>query len=318
MIERIAGIIRTGRRFLISSHVRLDGDALGSELALFEALRGLGKDAVVYNQDRTPQMYAFLPHADIVVNRLDGVEGYDAAFILDCSEIERVGDEASRISGVPQIVNIDHHISNVDYGNLTLTDPAASSTGEMIYRLLTGMGVAITRDMAVNLYTAILTDTGAFRYSNTGPATFETAGALLTRGADPAWIAQMVYESVPALKLKLLARALGTLEFAWGGRMAALTVTRAMLDECGGLWEHTEGFVEYPRSIEGVEVAALFSEIKNDFFKVSLRSKGSFSVEAVARGFGGGGHINAAACRITGDLGLVKRKLFEAVEKAGR
>jgi len=318
MIEKIADIIRKGRTFLVTSHVRLDGDAVGSELALYEALRGLGKEAVVYNQDRTPQMYAFLPDAGVIVNRLGPLEGYDAVFVLDCSEIERVGDEARRIAGIRQIVNIDHHISNDLYGHLTLTDPEASSTGEMVFRLLDGMGLAVTKDMAVNLYTAILTDTGAFRYSNTGPGTFAVAGRLLEKGADPAWIAQMVYETHPAVKFRLLGRALTTLEFDWQGRIAALTVTKKMLDEAGAQWEHTEGFVEYPRSIEGVQVAVFFSEIGDGLFKVSLRSKGRFNVEEVARTFGGGGHINAAACRVRGDADAVKKRLFEAIKNGGR
>ena len=318
MIHSIADIIRKGRRFLVTSHVRLDGDAVGSELALYEALRGLGKEAVVYNQDRTPQMYAFLPDAGVIVNRLGPLEGFDAVFVLDCSEIERVGDEAPRIAGIRQIVNIDHHISNDRYGHLTLTDPEASSTGEMVFRLLDAMGLEITKDMAVNLYTAILTDTGAFRYANTGPRTFAAAGRLLEKGADPAGIAQQVYETFPAVKIRLLARALTTLEFDWEGRIAALTVSKSMLDEAGAEWEHTEGFVEYPRSIEGVQVAAFLSEIGEGLYKVSLRSKGRFNVEEVARKFGGGGHINAAACRIEGDAETVKKRLFEAIKNGGR
>ena len=318
MIQQIAEIIKKGRTFLVTSHMRLDGDAVGSELALYEALRGLGKEVVVYNQDRTPQMYSFLPDAGVIVNRLGPLDGFDAVFVLDCSEIERAGEEASRIAGIRQIINIDHHISNDHYGNLTLTDPEASSTGEMIFRLVDGMGLEITKDMAVNLYTAILTDTGAFRYSNTGPKTFAVAGRLLEKGADPAWIAQMVYETFPAAKIRLLSRALSTLEFDWQGRIAALTVSKRMLDEAGAQWEHTEGFVEFPRSIEGVQVAVFFSEIAEGFYKVSLRSKGRFNVEQVAGKFGGGGHINAAACRIQGDGDTVKRKLFDAIKNGGR
>ncbi|MGE5798878.1 MAG: DHH family phosphoesterase [Syntrophaceae bacterium] len=318
MIRQIAEIIQKGRTFLVTSHVRLDGDAVGSELALYEALKSLGKEAVVYNQDRTPQMYAFLPDAGVIVNRLGPLDGFDAVFVLDCSEIERMGEEAPRIAGIERIVNIDHHISNDRYGHLTLTDPEASSTGEMIFRLIDGMGIELTRDMAVNLYTAILTDTGAFRYSNTGPKTFAVAGRLLEKGADPAWIAQMVYETFPAVKIRLLSRALSTLEFDWQGRIAAVTVSKKMLEDAGAQWEHTEGFVEYPRSIEGVQVAAFFSEISEGLYKVSLRSKGRFSVEEVARKFGGGGHINAAACRIQGDYDAVKRKLFDAIKNGGR
>lgn len=312
-IGKITEVIRASRRFLITSHVRLDGDAIGSELALYLMLRDMGKEASVYNRDATPQMYRFLPASDAIMNSLDAGEAFDAVFILDCSEIDRVGEEAPRVGAIRNIINIDHHISNGSFGDLSLLDPAASSTGEIVYRLIRELGVNITKDVAINLYTAILTDTGAFRYSNTGRKTFRIAGELVAKGADPWWISQRIYENNPAQKMKLLAKALDTMTFFQDRKIAVIHVTKKMLEEAGALWEYTEGFVEFPRSIEGVEVAAFISEIGDRFFKVSLRSRGSVDVEKIAGVFGGGGHHSAAACRITGDLESVKAKLVEAV-----
>ena len=312
-IGKITEVIRSSRRFLITSHVRLDGDAIGSELALYLMLRDMGKEASVYNRDTLPQMYRFLPGSDAIVNSMDAGDVFDAVFILDCSEIDRVGEEAPRVSAIRNIINIDHHISNGSFGDLSLLDPAASSTGEIVYRLMRELGVNITKDMAINLYTAILTDTGAFRYSNTGQKTFRVASDLVANGADPWWISQRIYENNPVQKMKLLAKALDTMAFFWDRRIAVIHVTKKMLEEAEALWEYTEGFVEFPRSIEGVEVAAFISEIGDRFFKVSLRSRGSMDVEKIAGVFGGGGHHSAAACRITGDLESVKAKLVEAV-----
>jgi phosphoesterase RecJ-like protein len=312
-LQKIIEVIRSCRRFLITSHIRLDGDAIGSELALYLMLRDMGKEAWVYNRDTTPRMYLFLPGADCIMNHMDARQPFDAVFILDCSEIDRVGEEAPRISAARNIINIDHHISNGSFGDLSLLDPAASSTGEIVYRLMRALGADITKDIAVNLYTAILTDTGAFRYSNTQRETFRVAGELVARGADPWWISQRIYENNPEQKMRLLAKALDTLTFFWDRKIGIIHVTRKMLEEAEALWEYTEGFVEFPRSIEGVEVAAFISEIGDRFFKVSLRSRGNINVEKIAGAFGGGGHHSAAACRINGDLEGVRKQLIETV-----
>jgi phosphoesterase RecJ-like protein len=312
-IRKIIEVIQSSRRFLITSHVRLDGDAIGSELALYLMLRDMGKEASVYNQDATPQMYRFLPGSDAIMNRMDTGDIFDAVFILDCSEIDRVGEGAPRVGAIQNVINIDHHISNGSFGDLSLLDPAASSTGEIVYRLMRELGANITKDVAINLYTAILTDTGAFRYSNTDQNTFRVASELVAKGADPWWISQRIYENNPAQKMKLLAKALDTMAFFWDRKIAVIHVTKKMLEEAEALWEYTDGFVEFPRSIEGVEVAAFISEIGDGFFKVSLRSRGGMDVEKIAGTFGGGGHHSAAACRITGDLESVKKHLVEAI-----
>ena len=313
MIKKIRDIIRSGSRFLISSHVRLDGDALGSELALYYALRNMGKEAVVYNQDETPRLYAFLPGIDAVVHNLDSLDGYDAVFLLDCSGLERMGDEWRRIGAMSTVINIDHHISNDFFSEFSLVDVDASSTGEILYRLMYDMGITITKDIAVNLYTAILTDTGSFRYSNTGKFTFEAAAKLLEAGIDPRWVAEKVYESRSNEQMKLLREALGTLELHEDITTGVMVVSREMMKRADAMPEHTEGFVDLIRSIGSVSVAVFFQETSDDYYKISLRSKGTVNVEKIAAYFGGGGHVNASACKIAGDIGTVKKKVLAVV-----
>ncbi len=313
MLDRIVGIIDSCRTFLVTSHVRLDGDALGSELAMYHFLRNIGKEVVVYNQDETPEKYRFLPGSGTIVSILNSFEDFDAVFVLDCSELERIGNEASRAGSIKRMINIDHHVSNTGFCDVSLVDPDASSTGEILYRLFRKMNVDLTSNIAINLYTAILTDTGAFCYSNTGKDTFAIAGELVEKGASPQWIAEKVYETNPAGKIKLLAKVLDTLGFDLNGKIGSIRVTQRMLKDAGALQEYTEGFVDFPRSIVGVEVAVLYSETSEHNFKVSLRSKGRINVERVAGEFGGGGHFSAAACSVEGDIDTVKSKIAACI-----
>lgn len=314
MIKRIADVVRSGKRFLITSHVRLDGDALGSELALFLALRAMGKEAVIYNQDEAPRRYAFLPGFEAVSHTLDTIEGFDALFLLDCSDFQRIGDQWKRVASMETIVNIDHHISNDFFSDLSLVDVEASSTGEILYRLMVDMEVAITGDVAVNLYTAILTDTGSFRYSNTTASTLAVASDLVRAGADPRWVAEHVYESKTTAQVALLRDALGTLEIHEDMRTGIMSVSRRMMADTGAMPEHTDGFVDIVRSLEIVDVAVLLQETSENYYKISFRSKGELNVERVAASFGGGGHVNASACRIAGDGAAVKKAVLDALQ----
>lgn len=313
MIKEIIETIKTGRRFLITAHMKLDGDALGSELTLLALLKGLGKEAVVYNQDPTPANYLFLPGAEEIVHALPPPETFEAAFLLDCSELERVGDEAPKIKTIPRLVNIDHHVSNGGFCAVSFIDPNASSTGEMIFRLLQAMEADISPEMATNLYTAILTDTGGFRYGNTGAAALKAAGCLVAKGASPQWISENIYENFSMAKIRLMARAMQSLSFDCDGRVGSLTILQKDFQETEALPEHTEGLVDLPRSVAGVEVSILYTEMPENRFKVSMRSKGGKDVARIAAEFGGGGHVNAAACRIEGDIVTVKRRLLAAL-----
>lgn len=313
-MNSIIDVIYRYNSFLITSHVRLDGDALGSELALYQMLTNIGKEVVVYNQDDAPENYHFLPGSDTIVNKLPPLENYDAVFTLDCSELERIGEEASRIGNMERIINIDHHISNKNFGNISFIDHQASSTAELLYKLISKMDIDITKDMATNLYAAILTDTGGFCYGNTNKDTLIAAGKLVGKGADPRWISENIYESNPYSKIRLLAKALETLSVDWDRKVGYMLVTKRDLEETGAGNEHTEGFVDIPRSIRGVEISILFTELSENQLKLSLRSKGKVNVERVASAFGGGGHINAAACHITGDFKTVLHRVLSAIQ----
>jgi phosphoesterase RecJ-like protein len=315
MIKEILAAIARGEKFSITAHVRLDGDALGSELALYLMLKDLGKEAVICNQDATPERYRFLPAAERIVHELENIEKYDVAFILDCSELDRVGKISGDIVRAKTLINIDHHVSNGGFCQLRLLDPKASSTGELLYRLMRKMHVKMTKDICTNLYAAILTDTGGFRYSSTHQETLRAAGDLVEGGASPQWISENIYESDPPVKLQLLSRVLETLTLDMETKTASLVVTQQHLQDTGAMMEHTDGFIDIPRTVKGIDIAMLYTQTEGNHFKLSLRSKGKVNVEKIARKFGGGGHINAAACRVEGNIDEIKRRVLEAVRE---
>ncbi len=314
MADKIIAAINEGERFLITAHVRLDGDALGSELALYLMLADMGKKAVIYNQDETPQQYRFLPGAPTIVHELGDIGQYDIGIVLDCSNLERVGKEAARIEKIKTLINIDHHISNGGFCLLSILDGQASSTGELLYRLMREMHCKMTKDICTNLYTAIITDTGGFRYSSTHRDTLYAAGDLVGNGADPQWISENIYESDSPARLKLLAKVLETMSLDLENKVGSLFITQEDLLKTGATLDHTEGFIDIPRTVKGINISILYTQLANNYFKVSLRSKGRINVESVAGKFGGGGHINAAACRIEGDIEEVKALVFAAIK----
>jgi phosphoesterase RecJ-like protein len=194
-----------------------------------------------------------------------------------------------------------------------MLDAKASSTGELLFRLIQEMRSPMSKDICTNLYAAIITDTGGFRYSNTHLDTFLAAGTLVENGADPQWISENIYESDPPAKLRLLAKAMETLSLDLERKMGSLVVTRESLKETGASVELTDGFVDIPRTVAGIEISVLYTQMDDNYFKLSMRSKGSVNVEKIARKFGGGGHVNAAACRIEGNIEAVKMKIQDAV-----
>lgn len=315
MISDIMKAIHEGENFLITAHVRLDGDALGSELAVYLMLKDMGKKAVVYNQDRTPERYQFLPAAHNITHSISNIEQYDTCIVLDCSDLERVGEEADNIQKIKRLINIDHHVSNNGFCPLKMLDAKASSTGELVFRLMKEMRVKMSRDICTNLYAAIITDTGSFRYSSTTKETFMVAGVLVGEGANPQRIAEGIYESDSPARLKLLAKALSTLSLDLESKVGSMVVTQKDLQETGAAWEHTEGFVDIPRTVRGIEVSVLYTQRGENNFKLSLRSKAKFNVEKVARKFGGGGHIHASSCWMKGDIETIKSQIIEAVKE---
>ncbi|MDH3238399.1 MAG: bifunctional oligoribonuclease/PAP phosphatase NrnA [Deltaproteobacteria bacterium] len=312
-LEPICRLFREKNRFLIACHENPEGDAIGSELALALALRKMGKTATVLNSDPVPENLVFLPGADTIVFEADG-STHEVAVVVDCGSPERTGRVQTELRKCPVMVNIDHHATNDARGDYCLIDPAAAATGILVHRIFSALELVIDHAIAMNLYVAILTDTGSFHYSNSSPEAFYIAGDMVRIGIDPWEVAEKVYETQTAEKLGLLGRILGSLELAAGGRVAAVTARKNDLRDYSATKDHLEGFINYPRSIAGVEVAVSFREEDEGEFRVSLRSKGRADVSAIASALGGGGHRNAAGCTVTGSLDEVKRRVFGMLE----
>lgn len=310
--------INRGKRFLTVSHVSPEGDAVGSLLGITLALRSLGKDVTAYLEDPVPDLFKFLPGADTVVHNLDGKGPFDATFAVDCGQKERLGKGFNELKNPGRVVNIDHHATNDRFGDVNVIMPDAAAAGELVYDLCKEANVDITKDIAVNLYVAIHTDTGSFRYSSSTPGAFIKAGELVRAGADPWEVSRRVYENHPAKKFKLLGFVLSTLDVididGTGKKVATVLVTLDMLKSVGAEKDLADGFVNYARGIEGVEVGILFREAGPHEYKVSLRSKGDVDVSEVAQTFGGGGHRNAAGFMLKGSVEEVRSRVISAIK----
>ncbi len=305
--------LAAARTVVIATHIDPDGDAVGSALGLYWLLREPGREIVLYNRDPVPYNFRFLPGAERFTRELP--EGSDLLCLLDCSTRERAGERLEKWSGARRTLCIDHHLTTEVEADLALVHSRACATGELIFELARELKPAFGREVAVALYTAILTDTGSFRYSNTTPSAFAAAGELIARGVDPWEVTQAVFESQPLARFRLLVRVLATLRVSVSGRSAAVWVTREMFEETGSGSEYTDGMVNYPRAIAGVEVAFMVRETEGGLCKVSFRSRGRVNVAALAAEFGGGGHHNAAGCRMSGGPAEVVERVFALVEE---
>jgi bifunctional oligoribonuclease and PAP phosphatase NrnA len=310
----VTDLIGAGRRFLLLAHLYPDGDVLGSQLGLGLALRAAGLVVTFACHHPVPEPFAFLPGANEVQQWKEGRGEHDVVVTLDCPDPSRVG---GLLDGVRQpgtrVLNIDHHGDNRRYGDVNWIQPSAAATGEMVYTLLGRLGLPLTQDVAVNLYTAIVTDTGSFRYSNTSPETFRIAARLVEAGADPAQVAIHLYETRHLAGLHLLGRILQQVETSPDGAMAWVVIDRSQTASPDLL--EAEDFITYPRSLRTAKVAVLFRELPGEV-KVSLRSKGEVNVARIAARFGGGGHPNAAGLILKGALAPAKEAVLAAVREA--
>jgi phosphoesterase RecJ-like protein len=314
-IQNIVDEIRANVSFLLTAHEGPDGDAVGSTLALASMLRKLGKDVTVHFRDPVPELYAFLPGADTVLPHIP-VQNFDVAVVLDIGEFRRAGDEFCSFKRTGKIINLDHHLSCDNFGTHNLVDPTAAATGVLVYRIASQYGYSIDPETALCLYVSIITDTGSFRYSNANREAFTIAGEMIECGVNAWDVAEQLYENQPRKRLELLARCLPTLEIISGGKAASVTVTLDMYATTGGDAELTDGFVNYPRSIRGVEVAVFFRQLDENRVKVGFRSKGKVNVAAFSAAMGGGGHHNAAGCTVDGTVSDVKAKIYKLLESA--
>jgi len=308
MLNEVLRQIEQRRRFLLTSHARPDGDAIGSALACAQILRQLGKDAEVVLHDPVPRIYQPLPFADRVV-QADRVNGhYEAAILLECDSIQR-----TRLEGLENqfLISIDHHASGRPFAHVNWIDPQATATAELVHQLAKAAGVKISREIATCLYTALLTDTGSFMFKGTNEQTFALARELVLAGADPAQCAQNVYFAHSTAKMRLLGAALSNLHRE--GPLAWIWVTRDQMERSLAKEEDCEGIVNYALSIQDVEVAAFFREMVDGRYRVSLRSKGKLNVAEIAERFGGGGHECASGCSIDGPLAMAVAKVMREI-----
>ena len=317
MINELKPVIESieqNESFFLVSHIDPDGDAVGSLIALMLLLERRGKKVVAYDRDGVPEIYRFLKESDRIVSSLPSSQSFDVAIFLECPNQQRAGDEcAEYLKGIPEWINIDHHHENAMFGRINIVDPWLSAVGELIYELFIAMDEPIDIVVAEALYTAIMTDTGSYKYSNSSARSHEISARLIEFGIKPADIYREVYEKLSGPAALVAARAHATLEI--DGEVSCITITLKMIEDAGATAEDTHDIVAYGRAIADVEVALLFRETESDI-KVSLRSKNKLDVSKIAGAFGGGGHKRAAGCNIKGTMQEVREKIFSAVKKA--
>lgn len=320
-LKKIIRQIKSRDNFLITSHVNLEGDALGSELAFYRLVRALKKKAVIVNEDSLPYGYDFLPGVRLIKKYKQNLEGlrFDCFVALDCSDLKRSGEVYRLNKENKPVLNIDHHISNTNFGNYNWVNPDASSCSEMIYELYNMLGVKIDKNAALPLYVGMLTDTGSFRYSNTTSLTHRAVSELLKCGLNAAEIYRSVYGNLPFSDMKLVAAILNGIRRSCRGKIIWFQIKADLLKKykaiCADLTDYT---MTYARAIKDVEVAVLFKEnlgAKREV-RVNFRSQGNIDVNKIASFFGGGGHKTASGCTMHGGLEEIKTKVLKKIEAA--
>jgi phosphoesterase RecJ-like protein len=316
-LAQIVTELRRRQRFVITSHARPDGDAIGSSMAMAYALRVLGKDVRVVSRDAPPPpLMAFPGVADIeVVARVD--DPGDAVIVMECGDVKRTG-----IDGLERgfVVNIDHHPGNSMYGALNWLDLSAAACGEMVFELVGALGVPLSQEIATHVYVTILTDTGSFHYSHITPRTFEICRLCMEAGVSPPAVARSIFDSSSLGRLKVFGAVLNRMQLDPTGRIATLTIGEALLAETGATSEDTEGLINLPLTVKDILAVVFFKENGPGDWRISLRSKGDIDINVIAKEFSGGGHKNASGCSAHGTLDTLKplfeQKITTAIEKA--
>ncbi|MFQ5957139.1 MAG: bifunctional oligoribonuclease/PAP phosphatase NrnA [Candidatus Brocadiales bacterium] len=324
--KKLKELIDRSRRPLITAHIRLDGDALGSELAFYHALKAMGKEPAIVNDSSMPRVYKFMVkdadvrcwNADTMASLSAGGEsyGFDLAIVVDTPAAERVGGLHKVISTDIPVVNIDHHVCNYNFGDINMVETEKCSTGEIVFDFFCRTGIEITPKIAEALYVAIVTDTGRFMHRNTTSDTLRAAAYLIDHGADPTDIGQHLYKTNTYGQLQLLSMAIDTLSFHFNKRIACIWLTKEMMRKAHTPPIDTQDFADVPASLEGVEVGVLLREFgEKNMVKVSLRSRNGIDVNKVANDFGGGGHQRAAGFEQEGAIQEIQDRIVTAIVK---
>ncbi|PIR16282.1 MAG: DHH family phosphoesterase, partial [Deltaproteobacteria bacterium CG11_big_fil_rev_8_21_14_0_20_49_13] len=327
--QQVIDAIKQGDRFLVASHAHPDGDGIGSTIALAKGLESLGKKVKMYNADPVPYNLKFLPYSGEVVSELGPDEKFDVTFMVDCSQRDRIGGDAAEIDRerLGKLILIDHHKLNSSECDIVCIDVDAAATGEVIFRLFKAMGLEVTKEIANLIFCTFVVDSGSFRYSNTSASLLKDASELVEAGASPWAISMAMDESNSPCAIDLLRMVLGTFEMR--DKTAWVVLTQQMFSDSCASEDVAEEFINYPRSILGVEVAMLFRQLKpeepassksakggsKEKWKASFRSKNAVDVQKIASAFNGGGHAHAAGCTLEGDLASVKERVFNEVRK---
>jgi phosphoesterase RecJ-like protein len=316
-VAQVAEAIRQRQRFVVVSHSRPDGDAIGSSLAMAYALRHLGKDVRVLSRDAPPPpltVFPGVPEIEIVGQVADPG---DAVIVMECGDITRPG-----IDGLERgyVINIDHHPGNGLFGALNWLDLSAAACGEMVFDLVHELGVPLTYEVALHVYVAILTDTGSFHYSHITPKTFDICRQCMEAGVNPPAVARSIFDANNLGRLKLFGAVLNRMQLDPAGRIATLWVDTQLARDCGGTYEDTEGLINLPLTVKEILAVVFFKEIAPGDWRVSMRSKGDVDINAIASEFGGGGHKNASGCSARGERTalqtIFEQKVAAAIEKA--
>ena len=313
MLSQVVELIENKQKFGITTHIKPDGDGVGSSLGLCWLLQSLGKSAEVIVHGEVPVAYRSLPGAE-KIRDVDAIDAeYDAVFIIECSDLERPG-----IKGLEKefTVNIDHHATSEHFGTINWIDSTASAVGEMIYNLCKAIGGRITREIAECVYMALVTDTGSFHFSNTTDRTLKVASELVKAGVKPAEVSEAVYNNYPWSRIELMRQVLGTVKRDESGKVASMRQTLKMREVAGAVDGDNNGFVNIPLAAREILAVVYMREVGSDEYRVSLRSKGDINVARVAEKFGGGGHRNAAGLRVAGNWDEKEQELVSAVREA--
>jgi phosphoesterase RecJ-like protein len=312
-LDRIVAHLHSGRRFLVSSHQRPDGDAIGSAVGCALALRELGKQADVVMDGVPPHFLQPFPAVDQirVLTHVDEVT--DGAIIMECSSLDRTG-----VRGLDRspVLNIDHHVGNTRYGALNWVDESAAACTELLFTLIEKLGIRLTPAIATHVYLGLLTDTGSFRFSHITSRSFEIARRCVEAGANPQWIASVHYDSSTLGRVRIFGHVLNTMRLDDTGRVALLTMTNADAAAAGASYDDTDGLINFPLGVKDIQAVAFFKEAGQDDWRVSMRSKGEVDVGAIARAHAGGGHKNAAGCSVRGRLPELQEAFLTLLVKA--
>jgi len=311
--EAVAAAIRARTSFLLTSHARPDGDAVGSSVALALALDQLGKTSRVVLHDPVPTPYAGFPAVDRITYTNKVEDQVDASILLECSDPTR--PEIDGLGG-GSVINVDHHVGNTLYGDVNWFDPGAAACGEMVADIIDALGVEWTRDIASHLYLAIATDTGSFRYGPISARTFETCRRVATAGVDTATLSRQIFDSYSLGRVRITGAMLDRMELHCGNRLAVLALDDDLLRRCDAALEDTEGLVNLPLGAREIVAVALLKQQTPEMFRVSLRSKGAVNVRDVVANWGGGGHVNAAGCTVSGSFEQVRDAMVAALGAA--